>query len=227
MSKSEEKRKAIELRTQGLSYREIRQQVLVSRSTLSLWLRSVGLAKAQRQRLTEKKRAAGLRGAAIVHAQRVERVRRIMSEARAEASRLAETNRLWLIGTVLYWAEGDKMKGPTNSAAAGFTNMDPCAILLMRQWLSQCCSVAEGDIVYALYIHERADIHSALAFWSQRLDIPRERIRLHLKKHNPLTRRKNIGEGYHGTMRMIVHRTALTRRIAGWIEGLVTHCGVG
>ena len=51
MAKVSEKKKAIELRKQGLSYSEIRKIVTVAKSTLSLWLRSVGLAKRHIRRI--------------------------------------------------------------------------------------------------------------------------------------------------------------------------------
>jgi len=51
---NEDYKKAIELRKKGLSYSEILKCVPVAKSTLSLWLRSVGLSKKQRQRLTDK-----------------------------------------------------------------------------------------------------------------------------------------------------------------------------
>ncbi len=63
MSKNSQKEKAIALRRKGLSYSEILKEIPVAKSTLSLWLRSVGLAKKQKQRLTEKKRLGQLRGA--------------------------------------------------------------------------------------------------------------------------------------------------------------------
>ena len=62
-SKIEEKNKAIELRKQGLSYREILEQIPVAKSSLSLWLKSVKLAESQKQRLTEKKLASARKGA--------------------------------------------------------------------------------------------------------------------------------------------------------------------
>ena len=49
------KERAIKLRREGLSYSEILQKIPVAKSTLSLWLRSIGLSKKQVQRLTEKK----------------------------------------------------------------------------------------------------------------------------------------------------------------------------
>ena len=41
------KEKAIKLRRRGYSYREIMREIPVAKSTLSEWLRSVGLSKHQ------------------------------------------------------------------------------------------------------------------------------------------------------------------------------------
>ena len=42
-----------------------------------------------------------------------------------------------------------------------------------------------------------------------------------LKKHNPKTVRRNVGEDYHGCLVIYVRRSAdLTLQIAGWCEGL-------
>jgi len=62
--KADEQKRAIGFRKKGLTYNEILKRVPVAKSTLSLWLREVGLAKRQRQRLTEKRKAAQLRGTA-------------------------------------------------------------------------------------------------------------------------------------------------------------------
>jgi len=111
MSKPLEKLKAIELRKAGLSYREIREQVPVAKATLSLWLRTVGLSRPQKQRLTEKKLAAAQRGWEKLRRERVERVAQTVAEAELEAARLiAVPDSLWLLGTALYWAEGSKPK---------------------------------------------------------------------------------------------------------------------
>lgn len=48
---SEEKTRARELRRQGLSYNEIREQVNVSKGTLSLWVRDITLTEEQIARL--------------------------------------------------------------------------------------------------------------------------------------------------------------------------------
>ncbi len=229
MSKPLEKAKAVELRRAGLSYREIRQQVPVAKATLSLWLRMVGLSTPQKQRLTAKKLAAARRGWEKLRRERLERVTRVLAEAEAQASELiASRDALWFVGTALYWAEGVKPKTWRPSELAKFTNMDPRMILLMREWLHRYCGVQREDIVYAVQIHERADIQSALRYWGTTLGVPQTHLRVYLKRHNPAPRRKNTGQGYYGTMRMYIPRsTLLNYRIAGWIQSLAKHCGVG
>lgn len=229
MSKPEEKRRAIELRTRGLSYNEVLQSVPVAKSTLSLWLRSVGLSTPQRQRLTGRKLAAARRGAEKVHRQRLERVRQILTDGEAEVKhRMEAGDWLWAIGTALYWAEGAKPKEWGKAEMVMFANMDPRMVLILREWLLRCCAVSESDISFAVQIHERADIPAAMGFWAERLGLPAGRLRTYLKKHNPSTRRKNTGKSYYGTMRMVVRRSVmLNRRIAGWIQGLTSYCGVG
>lgn len=109
MSKPEEKRRAIELRRQGRSYREILERVPVTKSTLSL--RSVGLSQRQRQRLAAKKLAGARRGAKELRRGRLVRAVRTTAAAELEAARyLANRDLLWAVGTALYWAEGFKPK---------------------------------------------------------------------------------------------------------------------
>ncbi|MDP3722972.1 MAG: hypothetical protein Q8R91_05685 [Candidatus Omnitrophota bacterium] len=65
-AKQEAQRQVQELRKQGLSYRDIMQCVPVSKSSVSLWCRTVSLSQAQRQALQQRKFEAGQRGLAII-----------------------------------------------------------------------------------------------------------------------------------------------------------------
>lgn len=89
------KAKAILRRKEGLSYSEILKTVPVAKSTLSSWLRSVGLARVQKQRLTQKKLLAAKRGAAKRRDQRIMLTEQIKAKARSEISKIDKTG-LWL-----------------------------------------------------------------------------------------------------------------------------------
>lgn len=229
MSKPLEKQRAIELRRAGLSYREIRRQVPVAKATLSLWLRSVGLSKPQKQRLTVKRLLAARRGWEKLRKEKLARVAAIWEDAGQEAARwLAAREMLWLIGTVLYWAEGQKVKEWASRERFCFTNMDPRVLLIVRDWLRAYCGVSDGDMELALYIHSDADVSAAQRFWCDTLAISQRELRIYFKRPNPNTRRRNIGRTYYGTMRLSVRRsTALSHRVMAWIQSVARHCGVG
>lgn len=221
-----DREKSIELRKHGLSYREIREQVKVSKSSLSLWLRSVGLSQKQKQRLTEKKLAAARRGSAKLHQLKIQKIAKIKKEARSEIGLISRHER-WLAGVLLYWAEGSKEREHGYSTDIKFSNSDPLMILLFRKWLHEFYSIPLKKMRYELYIHEKADWEGAKKYWASRLNILPEQFHVYFKRHNPKPKRKNIGSEYHGLIRLTVYSTKhLVRKISGWVEGICEHCGV-
>ena len=222
---SKDKNRAIKLRKKGLSYSEILKEVPAAKSTLSLWLRNVGLAKRQRQKLTEKKRLAQIKGAQVRHNQRIERSRIITNRAFQEIGEITERE-LKLIGAALYWAEGSKQKEHNVSEQVMFSNSDPLMISVFLRWLVNICRISKQDLNYDLYIHESGKVKNAKNFWSKRLGIMDNLLRVYFKKHI-ITRRRNVGENYKGLIRIRVKRsTDLNRKIEGWIEGIYQNCGV-
>ncbi len=224
-----ERQQAITFRRQGFSYSEIRRRVPVSKSSLSVWLRSVGLLEWQQQRLSERKLAAARSGGRKLHDQRVERTKRTIEQALSEGQQYLQTKDVdWLTGVVFYWAEGSKPKPWNHDEQFSFTNMDATTILIMRHWLERYCAVRPTDMSYDLYIHAGADVPGAQEFWLRKLELEPERLRTYFKKHNPSPRRRNVGREYHGIMRMRVRRSnGLNHRVNGWIQAVAWHCGVG
>lgn len=224
--KASKKKGAIALRKQGFSYREILKQIPVAKSTLSLWLRSIGLSKKQKQRLTKKRLDAAKRGGAKRHMVRMHELIRTRLEAKKEVPALSKRER-WLIGTLLYWAEGSKEKEYGSATNIKFSNSDPSMILLFRKWLEEFHFIPGKQIKYELYIHEKSDWKRAKRYWASRLSILPKEIRVYFKPHNAKPKRKNIGKEYHGLIRMHVLGTSyLVRKISGWVEGICEHCGV-
>lgn len=226
VSKHIEKEKAIKLRESGFSYSEILKEVPVAKSTLSLWLKEVGLSSVQKQRLTDKKLAAMQRGWKKVHSLRMERWNKIKVQASKEINKLSREERR-LLGIALYWAEGAKEKENGYSTPIKFSNSDICMILIFRDWLREFFNVSKESMKYELYIHERADWKVAQKFWAVELEIQPENIRIYFKPHNAKPKRKNIGKEYVGLIRLCVSNSIpLTRKISGWIEGIYKNWGV-
>lgn len=220
-----QKTKAIRLRKEGFSYREILRQVPVAKSTLSLWLRAVGLSKKQKQRLTEKRLSAGRRGAEARRNWRIINTKNAYAEAKKEAT--AVFNReLWLAGVMLYWAEGSKQKATNVSQSVKFSNSDPLMIRLFLKWLTTICKIEESDIYCELYIHRNSDIKKAVKFWNKRL-APFPLGVIYYKWDSAGTNRKNVGEQYNGLITARVRRsTSLNRKISAWVEIFLQNCGV-
>ena len=225
--KNKEKELAIELRKKGFSYSEILKKVPVVKSTLSLWLRGVGLSKRQKQRLTEKKLAAMKRGWEACRKKRLDITEMIKNKARLDVNKISRRE-LWLMGVMLYWAEGAKEKEWNRGVGLKFSNSDPAMISFFIKWLKEICSIPSQDIIYELYIHETANWKDAVRYWSKIILISPLRIRVYFKHHKiNKTYRKNIGKDYHGLILIRVRKSAnLNRKISGWIEGVCQYCGV-
>lgn len=224
MVKHGEMNRAINLRKKGLSYREILERILVSKSTLSLWLRSVGLSNKQKQRLTLKKLGAAKRGAQAQRNKRLKAIEDIKAEAKAEISKIPmDRTKLWLMGTMLYWAEGSKEKINGPSGEVRFGNSDPIMIKLFIKWLIEICNIHRSQIIYEIYLHENHEhrLQSVKMFWADHLSLNAGHFKIYFKRHNISAHRKNIGEDYFGLVRVRVRKSsALIRRIGGWIEGI-------
>ncbi len=222
------KERAVQLRKEGKTYQEIRTLVPVSKSTLSLWLREVGLAKQQAQRITAKKRAAQRKGADAKHEQRLQRMAAVFAEAKKDVPKLSRHD-LWLCGVLLYWGEGSKEKLYRGGQQIDFGNTDPAMIRLFILWLRRIMHVPDELIDLSIYIHEshRTHIDHISRFWLAIADMPHGIIKyVHYKKHRVATKRHNTREEYRGTLRIRVRKSiALQRKIQGWIYGITEALG--
>lgn len=218
---------AIRLRREGYTYREILEKIPVAKSTLSLWLRSVGLAKAQAQRLTEKRIKAGRRGGQSRRIAREQEVRHFLGTGLKDVGRLSKRE-LWLIGIALYWAEGSKQHAHLPSTGILFGNSDVHMITVFMRWL-EIMGISNDDIYFELYIHEnrKREKRAFREWWAHTLEVDVARIdRIYWKRNTVLTNRTNTGDLYHGLLRIKVRSsTVLNRRINGWIAGIVASLG--
>lgn len=216
-AKDELRAQARELRANGLAYHEIAERLGVSKSSVSLWVRD--LPRPPRLSYEENRRRSA------------EGVRRYWAQERKarEAQRASEvavataeigdlTNREILIaGAIAYWCEGTKRKAYLNLERVVFVNSDAGLIRFFLRFLA-AAGVQQSDLAFCLHIHESADTQAAQRFWQEVTGASSGQFRKPaLKRHNPKTNRKNIGDDYHGCLRVSVHRSSgLYRKIEGW-----------
>lgn len=218
------KLEAIELRKAGLTYSEILSKIPVAKSTLSDWLYSVGLSKKQKQRITEKRLAASLKGAMAKKTARLARVQKILTDSSAQIKNLSAREQ-WLIGVALYWAEGSKEKDEHPGSAFVFTNSDPEMIKYFLFWLQSSLNISRNDIHFHLYLHDmyKEKAEKIISFWIAKTGFERKSFEgVYFKRNKDGTVRKNVGDNYTGVLRVIVRRSSeYTRMVAGWVDGIV------
>jgi len=146
---------------------------------------------------------------------------RIKVQANAEIEGISDQE-LFIAGVVAYWAEGSKEKAWKPGATVTFTNSDPGLITLFLRWL-ELIGIQEDRVVFRLMIHETASIENAVLFWANHVGVrPEEFQPTTLKKHTPITVRKNVGASYNGCLTVRVRRsTNLCRQIDGWCGGIL------
>lgn len=225
--KKDLKNKSIELRKKGLSYSEIIERVPASIASLSLWLKSVKLSKIQENHLKEKQVASAILGAQAKKNKRIILVQEIISESKKQVGKISQRE-LWLLGIMLYWAEGSKEKENNIGVGIQFSNSDPEMIRLFIKWLIEICGVDRKRIIFDIFIHENSKnkLDKVIDYWIKATGFSKQHFpHIYFKKNKIKTKRKNIGDNYFGLVKLIVRASSdLNRKIAGWTQGVIESC---
>lgn len=195
-AKDDLRARARELRGRGMTYDEIQVELGCSTSSISLWVRDLPKPPPRRTAAEQAKLANRKRWEHELAVRDKER-QRTKASAMAEIGTLTDRE-LMLVGVGLYWSEGSKSKPYRMSETVTFINSDPTMI------------------------HESADVAASERYWADLVGVDVATFgKTTLKKHNPKTVRKNVGEDYHGCLVVRVLQGAeLYRRIEGWWQGI-------
>ncbi|MYT72642.1 MULTISPECIES: hypothetical protein [unclassified Streptomyces] len=211
--------RARELRLQGWTYDRIQIELGCSKSSISLWVRD--LPKPARPDTSERAKLAARKRWEHESATREAARRQTKDTARRAVGPLSDRE-LFLTGVALYWAEGTKDKPHARRETVTFVNSDPGMIQVFLAWLD-LLGVDRDRLRFGVLIHESADVPDAEKHWAGLTGAPRSAFyKTTLKKHNPKTVRKNVGERYRGCLVIKVRQSAdLYRRIEGAWYGIV------
>lgn len=208
MARFKDREKAIILRKQGKSYSQIKKDLKVSKSTLSMWLRNYPLSK---QRIRE------LRD---WNEQRIEKFRKTMRRKREK--RLKEIYRIqkklipflnnrefFIAGLFLYWGEGSKSQ-PTGLA---ISNTDPSIIQFFIIWLTKSLKLLKNKLRVQLHLYKDMDIEKEIQFWSKTLSIPNSQFNKPYIKRSLLRAINHKGGFGHGTCQISIGGARLAENI--------------
>lgn len=208
---------ACELRAQGHTYVEIAARLGVSKGSVSRWVRAMPRTGRLSYEGCRKRNADGVaRYWESVRTIREARRHAICENAVAQIGAMSDRE-IVIAGAIAYWCEGSKSKSYAPRDRVTFINSDPHLIALFLRFLS-VVGVTSYRLICRVHIHESADVAASEELWQAVTRLPSDQFRRPtLKRHNPKTVRKNVGEDYHGCLIIGVRRsTELYRQIQGW-----------
>jgi hypothetical protein len=96
-------------------------------------------------------------------------------------------------------------------------------IILFLKWLIQICNIPKDMIGFEITVHEnhRKRQKEIREYWSKVTGFPFSSFsKIYLKRSKiKKTNRKNVGERYHGVLKIHVKKSSdLVRKIASWSE---------
>lgn len=201
------KERALQLRKEGYSLKEIAKRVRVVKSTVSLWVRNVDLDDRAKTRLLTKISVGQLVGGES----RRRKVQRIMKLHYREASRALHGLRLddvssKLLCAMIYWCEG----GKNHYQGIRFTNSDPKLIRTFLFLLRKSFKADERKFRACIYLHAYHDAAAQLDFWSKITNIKKAQF---IKPYQKANTGKRIREGYQGCVSIYYHSNDLARQL--------------
>lgn len=188
--KTQEKKRAITLRTKGHSFREISEILNISKSTASLWTRDVKLSK-QASRRIEDLSVRGREKAANTNWQKrvIEDEEILRKVENYFADKKFSRFDLRIACALLYWCEGSKHR---RVSSVSFMNSDPEMIRYFLYTLRRSFNLDEKKFRGLIHLHEYHDPQKQLDFWSKITKIPKKQFNNpYLKSHTGKNKRSN------------------------------------
>jgi transposase len=220
-AKDELREQAIDLRRGGCSVPVIAAELGVSKSTAYLWTRHLPLdASAEQAALRRARHMEHMRESRWVPHRETRDAERAATNAMAQARVGVLSDReILILGAATYWCEGTKAKDwAPQRCRVTFINSDPALILLFLRFV-ELLGEDRTCVRYRISIHESADVDAVGRWWAELVGVPFEQFRRPtLKKHNPTTVRRNVGDQYRGCLVIDVPKS---RRLYWMIEGVM------
>lgn len=206
--------KAIELRKEGRSYSQIKKELQVSKSSLSLWLRNYPLTEERLRELRDfnEKRIEKFRN--TMWAKKEERLKQVYETERKHLLPLTEKE-LLIAGLFLYWGEGAK----TGAATVSLSNTNPKVVKFFLYWLTKILKIPKRKITARLHIYSDMDLQKTLRFWSKELNLPLSQFKRPYVKKSTLNGLTYRGYG-HGTCNLFVYGRSLIEKVLMGIEAI-------
>lgn len=206
--KKAEKEKAIGMRQEGASLKNIAKQVGVSKSTVSLWVRGLELTEDARNTIANSYTNGQKAARKTLLARTAGRLLQAKEQAELLIRGVEFSNKDALIlCSLLYWCEG--AKGPNDNDLT-FSNSDPLLVSSYLSLLRRSVHLEETKLRALVHLHEYHDEATQLNFWSEVTNIPLVQFtKTYWKPHTG----KRIKPDYPGCIHIGYHDVTVSRQI--------------
>ncbi len=202
-----QKEKAIELRKEGRSLKEISEILDVAKSSVSMWVRNVALSKAAKHILLSKIKTGQFISAERKKIKTSNLNKSLQNSAAEEVTRIKLSPEFKkILCVMLFWCEGNK----NYRDGIAFTNSDPKLAKLFVDLFSETFHVNRNEFSIRLHLHEYHNFTKQRKFWSETLGISsRQFKRPYLKPHTG----KRIRSDYPGCASIRYYDSILGRKM--------------
>jgi len=221
---SNKKLRAARLRRRGKTYGEIAQNIKISKSTAYDWTRQIKLSKNARIKIERKLKEAFRKGFTAynkmygkIRSYEAAKIRRNIEEKSSKEIKRLSLNDLKLIGSALYWAEGNKK----HRWHLRFGNSDPEIVRVIMQFFREVCKIPNKKIRARIHVYPGIVQKKALNFWSRITKLPKRNFykpQMQISRASKNKRAKNTLP--YGTLHLVAGNTEITSMVKGWIQGI-------
>ena len=215
MARLRDHQKALELRTQGMSYSQIRDILGVSKSTLSPWLKDYPLSKERIGELRDHNEKRIERFRQTMQKKRNDRVEGVYTVQKKKLLPLSKRE-LLIAGLMLYWGEGTK----SGTSALLLANTDPAMIKFFMRWIDKSFGISKNMLRIRLHLYKDMLVKDQLRYWSRELKIPTSQFSSPYIKKTTSVRINHKGGFGHGTCNIGVNSVPLKEKVLMSIKAI-------
>lgn len=203
----EVKEKAINLRKNGYSLKEISVLFSISKSTASYWLYDIKLDLEAQKRLRQRRLLGQYNASQTTKLKKQKMLDEINQKTEKELEFINfDRTDYRVMASLLYWAEGGKRR----DCEIRFANSDPRMVKTFIHFLRKSYDLDELKFRALVHIHEYHNEEEIKQFWSEITNIPLSQFYRSYKKPNTAKRKR---DGYKGVLALYYSDRKVARQL--------------
>lgn len=210
--------KAVQLRKNGFSLKEINERLNISKSTASLWLKDIILTRKAKYRLKDRIRQGQINSALKKKAKTIlRRQSYLLGGLKLIQNFNFDKKNLKIFCALMYLCEGSKDDGIVQ-----FTNSDPKTVKTFVNLFRQSFKLDESKLRISLHLHSYHLPSKQIQFWSK---VTKVSSRQFIKPYIKLNSGKRIKKNYQGCINFRYYNADIAKELIGIAQAFIQYYG--